>query len=99
MGTNVAPIYTNIYMAMLENELKLFIDDGLLMMVLVSPKEIEKTFFTEFKNSMNYEKLFKLTNIIGELLLIIWTFSYTKATPFIEMANFQSLIKKRLISL
>ena len=36
---------------------------------------------------------------MGKLLLITWTFSYTKATPFIWMANFQSLfIKKRLIS-
>ena len=106
-------------MAMMENELKVkcktdpkliwpilfkrFIDDGY---------EIEKKCFTGFKNSMTYEKMFKLTNIIGELLLIIrktvqigkllfitWTFSYTKATPFIWMANFQSLfIKKRLVS-
>jgi len=36
---------------------------------------------------------------MGKLLLITWTFSYTKATPFIWMANFQSLfIKKRLVS-
>ena len=36
---------------------------------------------------------------MGKLLLITWTFSYTKATPFIWMANFQSLfIKKGLIS-
>ena len=64
-------------------------------MVLV--KEIEKFFLLDSKN---YEKLFKLTNIVGEMLLIIWTFSYTKATPNIWMANFQSLfIKKRLLSL
>ena len=36
---------------------------------------------------------------MGKLLFITWTFSYTKATPFIWMANFQSLfIKKRLVS-
>ena len=93
-------------MAMLENELKVkckidpkltwpilfkrFIDDG---------QEIEKKYFTGFKNSMNYEKLFKLTNITGGMLLLIWTFSYTKAALFTWMANFQSLfIKKRLVS-
>ena len=36
---------------------------------------------------------------MGKLLFITWTFSYTKATLFIWMANFQSLfIKKRLVS-
>ena len=53
MGTNVAPILTNIYMAMLENELKLKCETDpkliwpvlfkrLLMMALALPKEIEK---------------------------------------------------------
>ena len=70
------------------------------MMVLVSPKENEKMEFIGFKKSMNYEKLFELTNISGEMLLIIWTTSYTKATSFVWMAIFQSLfIKKRPISL
>ena len=106
MGTNVAPIYTNIYMAMLENELqvkcktdpkliwpilfKRFIDDGY---------EIEKKCFTGFKNSMNYEKMFKLTNIIGEIHSIIWIFLFTKVMLFTRMGNSQSLfIKKRQIN-
>ena len=54
MGTNVAPILTNIYMAILENELKMkcktdpqilsgqFFLSVSLMMVLVLPKEIGK---------------------------------------------------------
>ena len=49
---------------------------------------------------MNYEKLFRLTNITGVMHLIIWIYSYTRAALFIRMENFQSLfIKKRQTSL
>jgi len=110
MGTNVAPILTNIYMAMLENELKMkcksdpkliwpvlfkrFIDDG-----FVLPKEIEKMLFIGLKNSMNYEKLFKSTSLTGETLLITWIYSFTRGILFIRMANFQTpFTKRRLIN-
>jgi len=73
---------------MLENELK--------VKCKIDPK---LTWPILFKRFIDDGFCIKLTNIIGELLFIIWTFSYTKATPFIWMANFQSLfIKKRLVS-
>ena len=71
-------------MAMLENELT--------VKCKTAPKLIWPILFKRF---IDDGFCVKLTNIIGELLLIIWTFSYTKATPFIWMANFQSLVIKK----
>ena len=78
------PFKQNIYMAMLENELT--------SEVQTDPKLIWPILFKRF---IDDGFCIKLPNIIGELLLIIWTFSYTKATPFIWMANFQSLVIKK----
>ena len=47
---------------------------------------------------MNYEKLFKSTNIIGETPLITWTFSFTRVSLSIRMANFQSPFTKRRLT-
>jgi len=107
MGTNVAPILTNIYMAMLENELKMkceadpkliwpvlfkrFIDDGFGI-----TKGDRKDVIYWIQKFNELRKTVQLTNITGGMLLIIWTFSCTKAALFTWMANFQSLfIKKR----
>jgi len=68
------------------------------MMALVSPKEIEKMLFIGLKNSMNYEKLFKSTSLIGETLLITWIYSFTRGILFIRMANFQSPFTKRRLT-
>ena len=108
MGTNVVPILTNIYMALLENELKLkcesdpkiiwpilfkrFIDDGF---GITKGVREEVIYWIEKFNELR-KKLFRLTNIIRAMHLIIWIFSYTRAAIFIRMENFESLfIKKR----
>ena len=49
---------------------------------------------------MNYGELFKLTNIIGAMLMTLSILSYITMVPFIWMSNFQSLFtKKRQTSL
>ena len=99
-------------MALLENELKLkcesdpkiiwpilfkrFIDDGF---GITKGVREEVIYWIEKFNELR-KKLFRLTNIIGAMHLIIWIFSYTRAAIFIRMENFESLfIKKRQISL
>ena len=110
MGIIVAPILTNMYMAMLENEFKmkcktdpkliwLVLFKRSLMMALVLPKEIGKMWFIGLKNTTSYVKPFKWINITGAMLLIICICLYIKAMLFIRMANYLSLyIKKRHLS-
>ena len=78
MGTNVAPILTNMYMALLENEFKTkcysdpkliwpvlfkrFIDDGFGI-----TKGLREDVIYWIENSTNYPKPYKLINIIGEM--------------------------------
>ena len=101
-GTNVAPIYTNIYMAMLENELKSEVQNWPQTNLADSIQTVYWWWLGDRKEVFHWIQKFnelRKTVQMGKLLLITWTFSYTKATPFIWMANFQSLfIKKRLIS-
>ena len=110
MGIIVAPILTNMYMAMLENEFKMkcktdpkliwlvlfkrFIDDGFGITKGVREDVI---YWIEHLNKLR--KTVKLTNIIGETHSIIWIFLSTKVMLFIRMGNSQSLfIKKRQIN-
>ena len=94
MGTNVAPILANIYIAKLEallkekckTDIKLkwpilfkrFIDDG-----LVSWKETHWILNTGFQNSICYSKPSPLTNLNLETRWTSWICLYTKERIFL----------------
>ena len=106
MGTNVAPILTNIYMAMLENELKIkccsdpkliwpvlfkrFIDDGFGITKGLR-KDVE--YWIEQFNGLR--KTVQIDKYNGETPWIIWIYLFTKVVNSMRMVNFRCLFIKK----
>ena len=97
MGTNLAPILTNIYMAMLEEELcvicknknitrpkmfKRFIDDG--FGVIKSNKKEFLRWVNEF-NCLRKNIIIDKCNL--EIMLLLWTCTYSKEINFTLKEN------------
>ena len=88
MGTNLAPILANLYMAMLEEELyivciqknivwpemfKRFIDDGFGVI-----KSNKNNFLCGLQNSTTYGKIFLYINGSLGTMLHLWTYIYSR---------------------